>query len=76
MFLDQDGAEPCGNSVSVHNLIRLAGYLDRPDLKTKSEGILAAFSERLQKVPIALPEMSSALMLYYDSPLQVKQSWQ
>lgn len=68
---DQDGAEPCGNSVSVNNLIRLANYLHRGDLREKAGRTLAAFSERLKSIPIALPEMTSALMLYHNFPTQV-----
>ncbi|KAJ8923165.1 hypothetical protein NQ315_001719 [Exocentrus adspersus] len=68
---DQDGAEPCGNSVAVHNLIRLAAYLDRQDLRDKAGRTLAAFSERLRNVPVALPEMTSALMFFHNSPTQV-----
>ncbi|XP_018318955.1 spermatogenesis-associated protein 20, partial [Agrilus planipennis] len=68
---DQDGAEPCGNSVSVHNLIRLAAYLDREDLKVKAGRTLSAFADKLSAIPIALPEMASALLFYYESPTQV-----
>ncbi|KAJ8986107.1 hypothetical protein NQ317_005577 [Molorchus minor] len=68
---DQDGAEPSGNSVSVHNLIRLAAYLDREDLRDKAGRTLTAFSDRLNSIPIALPEMVSALMFYHNSPTQV-----
>nr|CAH7756884.1 unnamed protein product [Callosobruchus chinensis] len=68
---DQDGAEPCGNSVAVHNLIRLAAYLDRKDLRDKATNTLSAFTERLNSIPIALPEMVSALMFYHNSPTQV-----
>ncbi|KAL1497720.1 hypothetical protein ABEB36_008631 [Hypothenemus hampei] len=68
---DQDGAEPCGNSVSVHNLIRLSNYLQRNDLREKAGRTLAAFAERLKTIPIALPEMTSALMLYNNFPTQV-----
>ncbi|KAL3273041.1 hypothetical protein HHI36_014497 [Cryptolaemus montrouzieri] len=68
---DQDGAEPCGNSVSVHNLLRLAAYLDRQDLRSKAGRTLTTFSERLKTIPIALPEMMSALLLYHNSPTQV-----
>lgn len=71
LFIDQDGAEPCGNSVAVNNLVRLAAYLDRQDLRDKAGRTLTAFSERLQQIPIALPEMISALMLYHESPTQV-----
>ncbi|KAF5282492.1 hypothetical protein FQR65_LT14262 [Abscondita terminalis] len=68
---DQDGAEPCGNSVSVHNLLRLAAYLDRQDLRAKAGRTLTAFSEKLSSIPVALPEMTSALLFYHDSPTQV-----
>lgn len=71
LFVDQDGAEPCGNSVAVHNLIRLAAYLHRQDLKDKAGKTLTAFSERLNSIPIALPEMASALLFYHNSPTQV-----
>lgn len=70
MFIDQDGAEPCGNSVAVHNLIRLAAYLHRQDLRDKAGRTVTAFSERLRQIPIALPEMISALMFYHESPAQ------
>ncbi|ERL94174.1 hypothetical protein D910_11456 [Dendroctonus ponderosae] len=70
-LIDQDGVEPCGNSVSVHNLIRLSTYLHRNDLREKAGETLACFSERLKMFPIALPEMTSALMLYHNFPTQV-----
>ncbi|GJQ71990.1 hypothetical protein Trydic_g3094 [Trypoxylus dichotomus] len=68
---DQDGAEPCGNSVAVSNLIRLSAYLNRPDYREKARGTLAAFSERLREIPFALPLMTSALMHYGESLPQV-----
>lgn len=68
---DQDGAEPSGNSVSVHNLLRLAAYLDRQDLKSKAGRILTVFSKRLKSIPRAFPEMLSGLLLYHDAPTQV-----
>ncbi|XP_066249616.1 spermatogenesis-associated protein 20 [Euwallacea similis] len=68
---DQDGAEPCGNSVAVLNLIRLANYLHRIDLREKAGETLASFAERLKSIPIALPEMASGLMLYHNFPTQV-----
>ncbi|CAH0564649.1 unnamed protein product [Brassicogethes aeneus] len=68
---DQDGAEPCGNSVAVHNLIRLAAYLDRQDLRSKAGRTLTAYGDRLKAMPVALPEMTSALLFYHKSPTQV-----
>ncbi|XP_069691071.1 spermatogenesis-associated protein 20 isoform X2 [Periplaneta americana] len=68
---DQDGAEPSGNSVAASNLLRLAAFLDRPELRDKAARLFTAFTSRLSRVPIALPELTSALMLYHDSPTQV-----
>ncbi|RZC33509.1 spermatogenesis-associated protein 20 [Asbolus verrucosus] len=68
---DQDGAEPCGNSISAHNLIRLAVYLDRQDLRGKAGRIFTVFADRLKSIPVALPEMTSALLFYHHSPTQV-----
>ncbi|PNF43606.1 Spermatogenesis-associated protein 20 [Cryptotermes secundus] len=68
---DQDGAEPSGNSVAASNLLRLYSFLDRPELRDRAARLFTAFRTRLTGVPIALPEMTSALMCYYDSPIQV-----
>ncbi|XP_044731516.1 spermatogenesis-associated protein 20 isoform X2 [Chrysoperla carnea] len=68
---DQDGAEPNGNSVAVQNLLRLSAYLNRNDFQVKAGKILSAFAERLEKIPISLPEMASALISYHKHPTQV-----
>ncbi|XP_042214315.1 spermatogenesis-associated protein 20-like isoform X1 [Homarus americanus] len=68
---DQDGAEPSANSVSLGNLIRLSTILDHPEYRTKAEAIFCLFSDRLNKIPIALPEMTTALLLYQQSPVQI-----
>uniref|UniRef100_A0A8C5HCV8 Spermatogenesis-associated protein 20-like TRX domain-containing protein n=2 Tax=Gouania willdenowi TaxID=441366 RepID=A0A8C5HCV8_GOUWI len=68
---DQDGAEPSANSVSATNLLRLSHYTGRKEWLHKSEQLLAAFSERLTKVPIALPEMVRALMSQHYTLKQV-----
>ncbi|KAK1882084.1 Spermatogenesis-associated protein 20, partial [Dissostichus eleginoides] len=62
---DQDGAEPSANSVSASNLLRLSHYMGRHDWLLRSEQLLAAFSDRLQRVPVALPEMVQALMAHH-----------
>ncbi|CAH1116000.1 unnamed protein product [Phaedon cochleariae] len=49
----------------------LAVYLKRQDLREKAGRTLAAFADRLTSIPIALPEMTSALMSYHNSPTQV-----
>lgn len=69
---DQDGAEPSGNSVAAHNLLRLGMMLDSEEMKDKASQLLASFTSRLTELPIALPELVSALLLYHDSPVQVR----
>ncbi|XP_063223640.1 spermatogenesis-associated protein 20 isoform X2 [Bacillus rossius redtenbacheri] len=68
---DQDGAEPSGNSVSAHNLQRLGALLDRQELQDRAARLLAAFTSRLTRVPVALPELTSALLVHHDAPTQV-----
>ena len=68
---DQDGAEPSGNSVSAMNLLRLASFLNRPEWLHQAVDLLKLFSERLNKIPMAVPEMVSALLFYHESPKQV-----
>ncbi|KAK6478405.1 spermatogenesis-associated protein 20 isoform X1 [Huso huso] len=68
---DQDGAEPSANSVSVLSLLRLSHYTGRGEWAERSRHILAAFSDRLIKIPIALPEMVRALTAQYHSLKQV-----
>jgi len=45
--------------------------LDRPELEEKARKLFLAFKQRLEKIPVALPEMSSSLLLYQDSSTQV-----
>lgn len=68
---DQDGAEPSANSVSALSLLRLSHYTGRGEWAERSRHILAAFSDRLIKIPIALPEMVRALTAQYHSLKQV-----
>lgn len=71
LTIDQDGAEPSGNSVAAVNLVRLASLLNRQDWQEKAEKLFNAFSQRLKKIPMALPEMISGLLLYHKTPKQV-----
>lgn len=70
-LLEQDGAEPCGNSIAVGNLERLAIAVDRSDYHDKAGRTLCLFQERLAKIPVTLPEMVAALQLYEQSPTEV-----
>ncbi|XP_049615794.1 spermatogenesis-associated protein 20 isoform X2 [Syngnathus scovelli] len=68
---DQDGAEPSANSVSAWNVLRLSQYTGRQEWLQRCQKLLAAFSERLTKLPIALPEMVRALMAQHHMLKQV-----
>jgi len=69
---DQDGAEPTPNSVAVTNLLRAASYSGHMEWVEKAGQILAAFSERLQKIPVTLPEMARATAVFHHT---LKQVW-
>ena len=63
---DQDGAEPAASSVAVSNLLRLSAH-SNPDtaaeLRDKAVRTLAAFSVRLDGMPIALTQMCCSAYL-------------
>jgi len=64
---DYDGAEPSANSIAALNNLRLAGLLDRDDLRMKAEATLGAFTGRLQHIPSAMPALLCAA-LYASVP--------
>ncbi|XP_064322988.1 spermatogenesis-associated protein 20 [Phalacrocorax carbo] len=68
---DQDGAEPTANSVTVTNLLRAACYSGHMEWVEKAGQILAAFSKRLQKIPMILPEMARANAVFHHTLKQV-----
>ena len=68
---DQDGAEPSANSTSAHNLLRLHGFTGHKDWMDKCVCLLTAFSERMRRVPVALPEMVRALSAHQQTLKQV-----
>lgn len=68
---DQDGAEPGANSVSAMNLLRLSHLTGRQEWMQRSRQLLTAFSARLVKVPIALPDMVRGLMAHHYTFKQV-----
>ncbi|XP_063846156.1 spermatogenesis-associated protein 20-like isoform X2 [Scylla paramamosain] len=68
---DQDGAEPSANSVSASNLVHLSPLLGRTDMLTKAEAIFKLFADRLNKIPLALPEMTTALLVHRHPPTQI-----
>lgn len=68
---DQDGAEPSANSVSAMNLLRLSHLTGKQEWMQRSQQLLTAFSDRLLKVPLVLPEMVRGLMAHQNAFKQV-----
>jgi len=67
LFLAHDGAEPSSNSIACSNLLRLASYLERNELKDKAEQLLCAFGKSLTEMPIMFPQLTLALLSYYNT---------
>jgi len=65
---DYDGAEPSGNSVATLALLKLAAITDRKEFKDAAEKTLRLLSERLQKLPQAVPYALLALDFYLEEP--------
>jgi uncharacterized protein YyaL (SSP411 family) len=56
-----DGPTPSGNSVAALNLLRLADFTEKEELRRKAEEILRLFGEKLETEPSAHTYMLSAL---------------
>ncbi|MEE2685673.1 MAG: thioredoxin, partial [Planctomycetota bacterium] len=56
-----DGAQPSGNSVSVQNLIYLAGELDNKEYLEHADGTIRSVSGILSNSPSASPRMVIAV---------------
>ncbi|MGA2272979.1 MAG: thioredoxin domain-containing protein [Bryobacteraceae bacterium] len=68
---DYDGAEPSGNSIAILNLLRLAQITGRAEFRASAERALAAFAQRLSRVPVALPAMLTACEFSLAEPRQI-----
>ena len=66
-----DGAEPSGNSVALHNLLRLHEFTTDDAYRQRAEKTLQAFSGSLQAQPTALSEMLLALAFHLDKPKEI-----
>ena len=69
--LDQDGAEPSGNSVAATNLMKLSSFVDKKEYREKAAKIYALFEPRLSKMPHALPQLLASFILYSGTQKQV-----
>src|SRR5205085_6535803 len=68
---DYDGAEPSGNSVAILSLLKLGSITDRKDFTQAAEKSLRLFSDRLQKLPQAVPFMLLALDYSLAEPKRI-----
>jgi uncharacterized protein YyaL (SSP411 family) len=68
---DYDGAEPSGNSVMALNLLRLAQFTGRSDLRASAERTLASFASRVSSIPAAVPQMLVAWQFAAGAPRQI-----
>ncbi len=55
-----DGAEPAGNSVAAHNLLRLGRLRNNPQWTEMARRLVESFSEAINRYPPALPLMLTA----------------
>jgi uncharacterized protein YyaL (SSP411 family) len=65
---DYDGAEPSGNSVAILALLKLGKITDRKAFTDAGEKSLRLFSERLERLPQAVPYMLQALDFSLEEP--------
>jgi hypothetical protein len=68
---DYDGAEPSGNAVATLSLLRLAAITDRSDFREKADATLRLFTDRLQRMPQAMPHLLVALDFSMEEPKRV-----
>ncbi|XP_076163521.1 spermatogenesis-associated protein 20 isoform X2 [Ptiloglossa arizonensis] len=66
-----DGADPSGNSIAAENLLKLADYLGRSELKDRATRLFGAFRHLLIQRPVAHPQLVLALVRYHDDATQI-----
>ncbi|MGB3212967.1 MAG: thioredoxin domain-containing protein [Desulforhopalus sp.] len=66
-----DGAEPAGNSVAAHNLLRLGELHNKPQWQEMARNLIESFSEVINHYPPALPLMLTAWQKIDTKPSQV-----
>ncbi|MCH8054464.1 MAG: thioredoxin domain-containing protein, partial [Planctomycetes bacterium] len=66
-----EGAIPSGNAVHALNLLRLAVYFDRKDLRDQAESIFKAYGQSMERIPQAFERMLCALDFYYGKPKEI-----
>lgn len=66
-----DGAEPAGNSVAAHNLIRLSQLQNNPEWQLMARRLIESFGEDINRYPPAVPHMLTAWRQINAKPSQV-----
>ena len=66
-----DGAEPSGNAVAAHNLLRLAEWTMNVNYRRRAQRCLRAFASELKQRPTSMPRMLSALDFFLDRPKEI-----
>ena len=67
----RDGALPSGNSISAHNLIRLARLTGRQEWEEKAKELLEGFSGHVSRYPSAFPMLLLAWLLLEIPPIEI-----
>ena len=62
---DYDGAEPSGNSIAAHNLVRLWALSGDGSWRGKALATIGAFYGRLSRWPLAMSEMLIAVEMFH-----------
>ena len=66
-----DGAEPSGNAVAAHNLLRLAEWTLKAGYRQRAQRCFQAFAAELKQRPTSLPRLLSALDFFLDRPKEI-----
>lgn len=66
-----DGAEPSGNAVAAHNLLRLAEWTLNADYRRRAQRCFKAFASELNQRPTSMPRLLSALDFSLDRPKEI-----
>lgn len=66
-----DGAEPSGNAVAAHNLLRLAEWTMNTSYRQRAQRCLQAFASELKQRPTSMPRLLSALDFFLGRPKEI-----
>jgi uncharacterized protein YyaL (SSP411 family) len=66
-----DGSTPSGQSVAVHNLLRLFHYTERPEYIEKAEKVLKLLYDPMEQNPFGFSYLLCALDFYLYKPQEI-----